>query len=83
MTKNITKALIFTILDTLQLKKNGECKYSHSVNPFYLAVNYATGYIDKKNGNKSLIFYDSVNENKELLKNIQMFGMELKTKSKQ
>ena len=34
----------------------------------------------KKNGNKYLIFDDSVNENKELLKNMQMFGMELKKK---
>ena len=35
--------------------------------------------LKKKNGNKYLIF-DSVNENKELLKNTHMFGMELKTK---
>ena len=37
----------------------------------------------KKNGSKYLIFDDSVNENKTLLKNTQMFAMELKTKSKQ
>ena len=37
----------------------------------------------KKNGNKYLIFDDSVNENKELLKNMQMFGMELKKKIKE
>ena len=37
----------------------------------------------KKNGSKYLIFDDSINENKTLLKNTQMFGMELKTKSKQ
>ena len=37
----------------------------------------------RKNGNKYLIFDDSVNENKELLKNTQMFGTESKTKSKQ
>ena len=29
------------------------------------------------------MFHDSVNENKESLKNAKMFGMELKTKSKQ
>ena len=34
----------------------------------------------RKNGNKYLIF-DSVDENKEVLKNTQMFGMELKTKA--
>ena len=54
----------------------------------YLLVNHASGYIElnsveEKNGNKYLIFDDSANENKGLLKNMQMFGMELKTKSKQ
>ena len=34
----------------------------------YLQVNHANGYIEEKNGNKYLIFDDSVNENKELLK---------------
>ena len=34
----------------------------------YLRGNHANGYIEEKNGNKYLIFDDSVNENKELLK---------------
>ena len=34
----------------------------------YLLVNHASGYIAEKNGNKYLIFDDSVNENKGLLK---------------
>ena len=34
----------------------------------YLLVNHASGYIEGKQGNKYLIFYDSVNENKGLLK---------------
>ena len=54
----------------------------YSVNPLYLRVNHASGCIEEKNGNKYLIFDNSANENKELLKNIRMFGMELKTKSK-
>ena len=33
----------------------------------YLIVNHASGYIEEKNGNKYLIFDDSVNENKGLL----------------
>ena len=33
----------------------------------YLLVNHASGYIEEKNGNKYLIF-DSVDENKEVLK---------------
>ena len=38
-----------------------------SVNPLYLCVNHANGYIEEKNENKYLIF-DSTDENKELLK---------------
>ena len=33
-----------------------------------MLVNHASGYIEGKHGNKYLIFYDSVNENKGLLK---------------
>ena len=33
-----------------------------------MLVNHASGYIEEKNQNKYLIFDDSVNENKELLK---------------
>ena len=54
----------------------------YRVNPLYLQVNHANGYIEEKNGSKYLVF-NSTNENKEILKNMQMFGMELKTKSKQ
>ena len=38
----------------------------YTINPFYLLVNHAWGYIKEKNGNKYLIF--AVNKNKELLK---------------
>ena len=34
----------------------------------YLHVNHESGYIEEKNGNKYLIFDDSVDEKKELLK---------------
>ena len=47
----------------------------------HLLVNHANGYIEEKNGNKYWIF-GSTGENKELLKNTMMFGMESKTKSK-
>ena len=52
--KTLKKGLIFTTLDTLQLK--------------FLKVNHASGYIEENNGNKYLIFDDSVDENKEVLK---------------
>ena len=44
------------------------CQNIHSVNPLYLPINHANGYIEEKNGNKYLISDDSVNENKEVLK---------------
>ena len=52
----------------ITIKKIGDCENIYSVNPLYLLVNYASGYIKEKNGNKYLIFDDSVNENKALLK---------------
>ena len=61
--------------------KTSECNNIHSVNPFYLRIDHANGYIEEKNENKYLVF-DSADENKELLKNRTMFGMELRTKSK-
>ena len=48
-------------------KKINDCEYIYSVNPSYLLINYASGYIKEKGMNKYLIF-DSTDENKELLK---------------
>ena len=42
------------MLTTLQLKKNGNCKNIHSVNPLYLMMGPATGYFTEKNGKKIL-----------------------------
>ena len=52
----------------ITIKKNDDCKSIYSVNPLYLLVNHANGYIEEKNGNKYLVFDDFVNENKELVK---------------
>ena len=51
------------------------------MNPLCLCIDHASGYIEEKGMNKCLVF-DSTDENKELLKNIMMFLMELETKSK-
>ena len=59
--------MVFIILDILQLKKIGDCKNIYSVNPLYLRINHASGYIEEIIENKYLIF-DSIDENKELLK---------------
>ena len=65
----------------ITIKKIDYYENIYCVNPLYLRVNHANEYIEEKNENKYLIF-DSTDENKELLKNSMMFGMELKTKSK-
>ena len=49
-------------------KNIDDCKSIYIVNPLYLLVNHASQCIEEKNGNKYLIFDDSVNENKGLLK---------------
>ena len=51
----------------IKIKKVDDCKNIYSVNPLYLLIDHASGYIEEKNGNKYLIF-DSVDENKEVLK---------------
>ena len=47
--------------------KIDDCKNIYSLNPLYLFINHANGYIEEKGVNKYLIF-DSTDENKELLK---------------
>ena len=65
--------MIFTTLDTSQFKKIDDYEsIFYSVNPLYLHIDCGSGYIEEKNRNKYLIF-DSTDENKELLKNKQMF----------
>ena len=44
-----------------------------SLNPLYLILDHASGYIEEKYGNKYLIFDYAVNENKELLKNADVW----------
>ena len=48
----------------ITIKIVDDCENICSVNLFYLIVNYASGYIEEKNGNEYLIFDDSVNEKK-------------------
>ena len=52
----------------ITIKKIDDYESICSVNPLYLPVNHANGYIEEKNGNEYLTFDDSVHENKELLK---------------
>ena len=65
----------------IKIKKVDDYESIYGVNPLYLRINHASRYIEEKNENKYLIF-NSVNENNEVLKNMQMSGMELKIKQK-
>ena len=49
----------------ITIKKIDDYESIYSVNPLYLRINHASGYIEEKNRNKYLIFVD---ENKEVLK---------------
>ena len=51
------------------------------MNPLYLCINHASGYIEEINENKYLIF-DSIDENKELLKKYNNVLIELGVKLK-
>ena len=65
----------------ITIKKIDDYENIYSVNPLYLIIDHASGYIEGKGVNKYLVF-DSTDKNKELLKNTMMFLMELETKSK-
>ena len=60
--------MVFTTLDTLQLKKIDDCKNIYIVNPLYLRLLVLqTDILEKMGVNKYLVF-DCTDENKELLK---------------
>ena len=65
MIKSHTKTLIF--IGYVTKKKISNCKNINGVNPLYLGITHANGYIEEKDMNKYLVF-NSADENKELLK---------------
>ena len=66
----------------ITIKKIDDCKNIHSVNPLYLRINHASGYIEEKGVNKYLVF-DSTDENKELLKKYNDVWNGIKNKIKE
>ena len=70
----------------ITIKKIDDCKNIYSVNPLYLRINHASGYIEEKGINKYLVFdsmeLHSTDENKKLLKKFNDVLMELGIKSK-
>ena len=60
------KGINIYYIEYITMNKIDDDENIYSVNPFYFCVNHANGYIEEKNGNKYLIFDDSVTDNKEL-----------------
>ena len=54
-------------------EKINDCENIYSVNPLYLSIDHANGYIEEKKWNKYLIF-DSTGENKDLLKKYDVWN---------
>ena len=65
--KKLHKNLYIYYIGYITIEKIHDYESIYSVNPLYLSINHASGYIEEKNGNKYLTF-DSVDENKEVLK---------------
>ena len=63
-------------------KKIDEYENIYSVNPLYLIIANASGYIEEKGVNKYL-FFDSTDENKELLKKYSDVWNGIKNKIKE
>ena len=59
----------------IRIKEIDDYENIYSVNPLYLIIDNASGYIEEKSVNKYLVFdsteLHSTDENKELLKKIQ------------
>ena len=66
----------------ITIKKIDNCKNIYSVNPLYLRINHANGYIEEKGMNKYLIF-DSTDVNNELLKKYNDVWSVIKNKIKE
>ena len=66
----------------ITIKKIDDCKNIHSVNPLYLLIDHANGYIEEKGVNKYLVF-DSTDKNKELLKKYNDVFNEIRNKIKE
>ena len=61
------KGINICYIGYITIKKIDDSESISCVNPLYLRVNHASGYIEEKHGNRYLIF-NSTDENKEILK---------------
>ena len=66
--KKHSKGINLYYIGYITIKKIDDCENIYSINPLHLLINHASGYIEERNINRYLIFDDSINENKALLK---------------
>ena len=66
----------------ITIKKIDDCENIYSVNPLYLITGKVDGHIEEKNGSKYLVF-DSMDENKEVLKKYTEIWNGIRMKLKQ
>ena len=59
----------------ITIKKFSDCENTHSVNPLYLIIHSATGYLNEKNGEKYLI----INSTEKLKKFFSGIKLEIET----
>ena len=79
--KKSYKNIYICYIGYITIKNIDDYESIYSVNPLHLRINHASGYIEEKNGNKYLIF-DSVDENKEVLKKYADVWDGIKNKTK-
>ena len=65
----------------ITMKTIDDYEKMYSVNPLYLLIDHASGYIEEKIGNRYISF-DSVDKNKEVLKKFRDVGNGIKNKIK-
>ena len=66
--KNSHKNIDIYYIRYITIKKVDDYESIYSLDPLYLRINHASGYIEEKSRNKYLILDDFVDENKELIK---------------
>ena len=80
--KKHSKGINLYYIGYITIKKIDDCENIYSINPLHLLINHASGYIEERNINRYLIFDDSVNENKALLKKYAYAWNEFKNEIK-
>ena len=80
--KKLYKNIGIYNIGQITIKKIDDCENVYSVNPLYLIIAHANGYIEEKGLFTNIWFLTLQMKIKSYLKNTMMFLMELEVKSK-